>query len=271
MVVSSLSQLKTVDVGGKLYSVDPSIYAAVVASLKAKPVGTPCELSERIADIRETLNVAAPLSVQLAKVGLNNYTKRYTYLTAGRSQQSTKQTANEPIKYGTPLKTGMFIKDYITWGIRLQRYVPLSETLQWKESIPEFYEYLYLFPGKTFSFDKARFIYVVLNSACSYTADAKELFPGGKASVFGIKLLSRLSLVNYFSTRLQDFRPFPCTVTPVSNPGHYGVLLSKTGLIVSMIRGEIESEVIFLPAESNLDRIQNIEWDVDVGVTVTPI
>ena len=272
--VLSLGQLKTVKLNGRLYSIDPAIYPEVNASLQTNPVTTSCELQARIEQIRTLLNKPAPLGVQLAKVGLSNYKKRYTYLTAGSTfpQISSKLKAALNRVFDAPLQTAEYARDVIVYSEAYHDYRPLTQTAQWVDIfIPQSEQYLPLFPGSAFIFDDAQFIRVTNNNGCTYTGDVTQIFPGGSASLFGVKVLTNSAIENYFKTKDETFIPLACTLTPNSNPSQGGLLLPKRGMLVKILRPGVVVELIFVPAETELEMIQNTNWPVGAGLTIETI
>lgn len=271
--VSSLNRLKTVQIGGRFYAIDPAIYDAVYESLQTYPVTTSRELQVRIEQIRVLLNVPAPIGVQLANVGLSNYTKRYTYLSAGSTfpRTNSKKVAIPNRLFGSELKTGTYAKDTIVYSVYYEDYRPMTETKQWENLEAKSVEYLPLFPGRTFTFNDSQFITVANNSGCSYTGDVTQIFPTGSASLFGVKVLSRNAIENFFKNGDETFESLPCKLTPNTNQAQGGVFLPKVGMLVNIQREGILIELLFVPAETELDKIQNINWAVDVGLSIQTI
>lgn len=272
--VINIGQLKTVKIKGRLYSVDPAIYPAVQESLQTDPVTTACELQERIEQIRTLFNVLPPIEVRLAKVGLSNYTKRYTYLSSGSKtiEIKSKVIAAANRVFDTPLQTEKYAKNVIVYSPVYLDYRPITQTAQWTDDfVPASNEYLPLFPGKTFSFDKAQFVRVAKNNGCSYTGDVTQLFPGGSASLFGVQVLTKNAIENYFKNKDETFVPLKCKLTPTSNASNGGVLLPKVGMMVKILRPGLAVELIFVPAETELDMIQDLSWPVGIGLTFSAI
>jgi len=280
--VLSLGMLKTVQLEGRLYSIDPLIYEAVASSLIDNPVQTACELKKRIDEIRIITEIPAPLNVRLANVGLNNYTKRYTYQTAGSKLPSTKTTSAANRVFDAILKTSGYAKEVLVYvitfqevvqnfikiKIRFENYVPIYLLPQWSDLQNAFADYASYFPLKTLNLNKSQFILISENTGCSYTGDVTQMFPGGTASLFGTKVLSTKAIGNYFRSGAKAFMPIPCTLTQTSGS------ISKVGVLIGFKLEKNLSEkfeIIFVPAESDLDKIQTPDWGVGVGLTIDPI
>ncbi len=285
--VLSLAQLKTVKLGDRIYSVDPAIYEALTASLKTSPVLTACELKTRIDQVRIQTGIPAPIEIQLANVGLGNYLKRYTYQSAGSKTYTTSKTKASPTRtFNDYLRTSEYardvmvdfdiIKKVISWktvrGLKIEIETPFTETISikligtdsWKEFAQQYEDDLLgIYPGKTFRYIDAQFIEIVKNDGCDYTGDISNMFPGGSASLFGTRVLTADATAKFFKSGQKSFTLFSCKLTPTVNASKGGTLLSKTGILAAYGK-----QIIFVPAETELETIQCIKWPEGVGLTI---
>jgi len=141
--------------------------------------------------------------------------------------------------------------------------VPLTETEPWKELLDAEKDYAFLFPGKSFVTDDSQFMLVAENNGCAYTGVVKSVFPQGLASIFGVMLLTRNALRSFYREGKTVFEPFACKLTPAQKG-----LASKVGVIVQVHSDNVPSAFLFVPAQSDLERLQQKEWGVGLGFTI---
>ena len=263
LTVSTTNRLKTVTVGGKTFSVDTNIYDDVAAALVVTPATDITQLRAIISSVRAKRNLPSPINVQLQNVGLGNYTKRYTYKSADVASQVKTKTEPSPNRiFNTPIKSSEYAKNVQVTNLEGD-VVPLTETEPWKELLDAEKDYAFLFPGKSFVTDDSQFMLVAENNGCAYTGVVKSVFPQGLASIFGVMLLTRNALRSFYREGKTVFEPFACKLTPAQKG-----LASKVGVIVQVHSDNVPSAFLFVPAQSDLERLQQKEWGVGLGFTI---
>lgn len=243
-VVGCASSKTTVDVAGRTYGIDPSIFLALKLSLQVNPVFTLGDLRARIAEIRALTNRPAPLAVQLIGVPLARYKTRLTYLAGGSNWREGRPTIprNFRFKVGSPIDTVI-------------------------ENFPLIALYEGFFNRRKFIFQNAQYVYVGKDDGCGYTGRLIDL--DGTASQNGSLIKSSNGM----------FRPLACIMQPASvqYPIKFGLLV---GINVDTTTGfdfaakdtilkavALNSELIFIPAQTQIEMIENKDLPYNMGVT----
>jgi hypothetical protein len=246
-VVGCASRATTVDVAGRTYAIDPSIFQALQQSLQVAPVSTLNELQARIAEIRVLVNRPAPLPVQLQNSPLARYKQRTTYL-AGASKWPD---VVRPIARNFQFKVGAPID------------IPLA-------SFPPIALYQEFFFKRKFILQNAQYVYVANNDGCGYTGKIDDIYTTASRSGDLIKALQ--------STRTL-FTPIACLMQPAGAqyPIKFGLLMGINSALLSAYTFQYKnsvlkalarnSELVFIPAQTQIEMIENVDLPVNMGVT----
>ena len=268
---------KTIKLGNKTYLIDPNIYDALIAALALRPVRSLEELQALIAQIRAQLGVPPPIGVQLKNEPLRNIITKYTYPSVGDNWKQGK--TDRPSKIGSLFKLG----NYVTYHYAEYSYA-LPNITFWKDK----------FPNRTLNLKKAQYFYAQQNDGCKYTRRYVDLFTLATRS--GVTVLPANALSLYEQTKIIDFSAFPGLNTSLTLtlaflladtaelkagvfPALFGaIFVASTGwsqqienlpgvnlrdIIIADINAN--SELIFIPLETDLDLINNVTLQPGTG------
>jgi hypothetical protein len=252
---------KTVVVNGKTYAVDPSIYSYVVQSLEQSPVFTLQQLQERIKMIRVETNNPSPLSVQLKDVPLRGLIKNYQYESVGDKWKDVKTSVS--------LKVSV---DFIAGN-------PVDLVLK---NFPLLVQFQSLFTSPRLMVENATYILVQQNNGCSYTGKVADLY--GSASRVGSTILAIQSKQDFTDYGIFEFAPILCFMVPYTTTYRNGNMKAKFGFLVGFPPSFLElyelgpdslvyqaiaanSELLFIPIQSDLEIIENIDVPKGNGVS----
>ena len=256
-VQSRLTASFTVQVGSRLFAIDPAIYDALLASLKTRPVSSLTQLQERIKEMRVQTGTQPPLAVQLIDVPLSQYKKRYTYKTT----ESPAGQIEERVKYDFSYRTGSLV------NLELAPLVNVIMTIN-RVKYPTLY------------FASPQFISVVGNGGCFINqTQIRDLYPNGKADIFGTPLLSKQNLEAFYGNRVIQFASVFAYFLPASNRAYGGKFRARAGLLLGFdTRLSFSSdsafgnlladngELIFIPIMSTIEQLSHLDYPMGMGL-----
>jgi len=256
-VRSRLTTSFTVAIGSRLYAIDPAIYDALLASLVTRPVSSLAQLQERIKEIRVLTGTPPPLAVQLVDIPLSQYKKRYTYKTT----ESPAGQVEERTKYDFGYKTGSLV------NLALAPLINVILTIN-RVKYPSLY------------FAPPQFVSVVGNGGCFITnTQIRDLYPNGKADIFGTPLLSKQNLDAFQNNSLIQFASVFAYFLPASNRAYGGKFRARAGLMLgfdtrlsfssSTAFAKLladNSELIFIPIMSTIEQLSHINFPMGMGL-----
>ena len=269
---SCLTDAFTIQVGGRLYAIDPAIYAPLSASLAVDPVATLPELQARIAEIRTQTGTTPPLAVQLASIPLSQYKKRYTY----KATESPAKPSGETTAFSFGYRTGELIQAPYS-------YSEFVVKILFDFIIPYIND---------FHFEHGQYIHVVKNGGC-YTGNTtiQDLYPDASSDRFGTPLLSQKNMIPFRNgqpyIQYSDVFVF---LAPSNNRNNGGKFTSRVGIMlgydlslmpVPTIPGstyanfyneiKANSELIFIPVISFDERISYINYPPVLGLNLRAV
>jgi len=263
MQVPSAARItKTVKVGNVTYAIDPVIYDELIYSLNLSPVYTLEQLQERIKIVRIQTNKPPPLNVLLKDVPLRGVFQNRQYNSIGDKWENSKVAVAENKRADVDFKVGN----------------PININI---ENFPFIKAYQALFIKGQLVLQNAQYIFAQVNVGCAYTGKTNDLF--GVASRAGARITAIQSRQNFFKYGILSFEPVLTVMVPSTSrnatddyPTKFGVLVSITPELLSkynlpskpLILDAISknSELIFIPLQTQLDRIENIDYPVGTGV-----
>ena len=272
---------KTVNIGNIAYIIDATIYDTVVTLLQTNPVNTLDKLRLTIAEARRIQNKPAPLSVQLRDVPLSNILTTRTYTSIGDTWRSSKSVPKNVV--GSFFKSGDILNRLFSDTADFLPYINF-----WKGK----------FNNREMNLKKAIYFYAQTNDGCGYSSTYNSLYTTSLRS--GSTILPANSIQLFQKTGIIYFDPFPSSsgalslmlaflvstdiVKPGTYPAKFGAIfiaddywlngipdVTKPGLggktLRTLIRNEIKanSELIFIPIESQLDLIESIPLGRNTG------
>ena len=268
---------KTIQLGNKTYLIDSSIYDAVVAALALRPVQSLLELQALIAQVRAQLGVPAPIGVQLKNEPLRNIITKNTYPSIGDTWKQGK--TDQPSKIGSLFKLGNYVTSY---------YAEYSNELPninfWKDK----------FPNRTLNLKKAQYFYAQQNDGCNYSRRYVDLFTLATRS--GVTVLPTTALSRYEQFKIIDYSAFPGSNTSLTLtlaflladtaelkagvfPALFGAIFVASTVWSQQINNlpgvplkdiiiadiNANSELIFIPLDTDLDLINNVTLSPGTG------
>jgi hypothetical protein len=259
----NVATAKTVVVGNVTYAIDPPIYAALNASLQTDPVRTLPELQERIVRIRLELKLPPKLGAVFRNAPLRGVFDNRRYESIGDKWKSakipneTKRVFDVDFKVGKPIDINV-------------------------ENFPLIDEYQALFPKRRLVIQNAQYVYALVDAGCAYTGLVDDLFD--RASRVGATILAIQSRQNFFNFGVLSFAPIVTVMVPESPrfqggdyPVKFGILFGITPEVLSnyvfpsknkVLEAITEnSQLIFVPIQTELDRIENVDLPEGSGVT----
>jgi len=241
-----------VNVGGRLYAIDPAIYQPLKESLDTQPVFSLSQLQTRIAAVRAATQTLPALGIQMKNIPLSQYRKRYTYLTTDTPIRATGERV--AFDYGYTIG-GLVSTPLIDATIEYFRpFYPMS------------------FIGTP------QFINVVSNTGCQLgNLRIRDLYPGGDADRFGTPLLSLANLTAFRIGALLPFVPMLIYLSPASDRATGGIFPARTGLLLGFdtrfpVGSDLaalmltNSELIFVPVTTLLDQVTYVNYPPGMGL-----
>ena len=244
--------------GTAQYAIDTVVYDPLIESHQANPILNLTDLQKRIALIRLQLNFPN-LAAEMKKEPLLGLKRVSTYNSIGDqwTQTKTKRTFDVDFKVGENI------------DINIENY-PL---------IAEFQSF---FPRRQLVLKNAQYIYALRNNGCDYARTIDDLFINASRS--GALVTAIKSRIKFLETKEISFFPLLTFMVPDSPkfregdyPVKFGVLFGISPRLLegidfpakeNVLNAVAEnSELIFVPIQTELDRIEN--EDLDVGTRVT--
>jgi len=255
-LTSCLSGAYRVQVGVRLYAIDPAIYSALKASLDISPATTLGELQARIAEVRVQTNTRPSLATQLADVPLSQYRKRYTYATA----DSVNEGKGERIAFDFGYTVGALVYNSIIDQVIQSTIKPLY---------PESY------------IATPQFLYVAPNLGCGGATQIKNMYPGGTADRFGTPLLSSANISDFRRNNVgSPYYPMLVFLTPANDRAHGGIYVAKAGVLIGFDARftttdqdlkpllAANSELIFVPVLTRLEQVTYLDYPPGMGINL---
>ena len=245
-------------VGTAQYAIDPVVYDALMESNQSDPILNLADLQKRIALIRIQLNFPN-IAAEMKKEPLLGLKGPSTYNSIGDTWTNAKTTR----LFDVDFKVGENIDINI-------------------ENFPLIAEFQSFFTKRRLVLKNAQYIYALKNDGCDYARSIDDLFE--RASRAGALITAIKSRIKFLESRVISFLPVLTFMVPDSPkfregdyPVKFGVLLGISPRLLEGIDFPAKenvlnaiaenSELIFIPIQTELDMIEN--EDLKAGTRVT--
>lgn len=269
-LVTCASAATTVVVAGRTYAIDPAIYAALLLSmsvwtpatlaleknpvlfqsllsLQSMPVTTQEALVDRIRLVRALTGVPQPAALRLSTAPLARYKTRTTYLAGNNRWPEVVRPDNRSYQF----KAG----------------APIDVVI---ENFPLLQLYQSFFYKRKFVLQHAQYVYVLGNDRCTYYNKVSDLTGAASDAGKAIIAVRRTPLA---------FTPMATLMVParLQYPIKFGLLFAITPQITNIydfpaadvVLEQVarNSEFIFVPAQTQMEVLENHDLPVGLGLT----